>query len=123
MKKSLLAMALLVCGTAFSADFSVGIRIGPPPPPRVLRHRPPEPGPGFFWVDGYWYPERGRYRWHEGYWTRPPYDGAVWVTPRYEGGQFFEGRWHGDRGDRGHDHHWDRDRERDYHGRDRDDRR
>jgi hypothetical protein len=120
MKKSLLATALLACGMAFGADFSVGIRIGPPPPPRVVHHRPPEPGPGYFWVDGYWYPEGGRYHWHEGYWTRPPYEGATWVAPRYEGGEFFEGRWHGDRGDFRHDHQWDHSRERDYHRDDRD---
>jgi hypothetical protein len=123
MKKKLFAMAVFAAGTIFAADFSVGIRIGPPPAPRVIRVRPPNPGPGFFWVDGYWYPAGGRYRWHDGYWTRPPYGGANWIGPRYEGGQFFEGHWGGPRGDRPHDHRYDHNRERDYHGHDRDDRR
>jgi hypothetical protein len=124
MKKTLLALALFAGGTLFAADFSVGIRIGPPPPPRVVRiERPRAPGPDYVWVEGYQYPVGNRYRWHEGYWTRPPYEGAAWLGPRYEGGQFFEGHWGGPRGDRGHDHQWDRNRERDFHGRDHDDRR
>lgn len=119
--KKVLALALFAGGTIFAADFNLGIRIGPPPPPRVVRIQPRAPGPGFIWVQGYWYPVGRRYRWHDGYWTRPPYEGANWIGPRYEGGQFFEGRWGGPRGERGHDHQWDRDRrERDYHGRDRD---
>src|SRR3954453_20465934 len=121
MKKSVLALALMTGGTILAADFSVGINIGPPPPPRVVRVHPREPGPGYAWVEGYWYPVGNRYRWHDGYWTRPPYDGAAWLAPRYEGQRFYEGHWGGQRGDREHDHRWDRDRrERDYRGRDRD---
>jgi hypothetical protein len=120
MKKTLLALLLLVGGTSF-AQLSIGVRIGPPPPPRIVHARPRAPGPDYFWVDGYWYPVGGRYRWHNGYWTRPPYGGARWIGPRYEGGQFFEGYWEGDRGRFDHDHRWDRDRNRDFgHDRDRD---
>ncbi len=112
-RATMLAVILLACGSAF-ADISIGIRIGPPPPPRVVRILPPRPGPDFFWIEGYWYPAGKHYKWHEGYWTRPPYPGAHWVMPRYDGGQFFEGYWEGDRGRMAHDHHWDRDRDRDY---------
>ena len=105
---------LLAAGTMLAADFSVGIRIGPPPAVRVERARPRSPGPGYVWINGYWYPEGGRYRWHSGYWTREPYGGARWMGPRYEGGQFYEGYWEGDRGKVGHDHRWDRDKTRDY---------
>jgi len=118
MKKTLLAILLLAGGSSF-AQLSVGVRIGPPPPPRVIHARPRAPGPEYFWVDGYWYPAGGRYRWHNGYWTRPPYGGARWIGPRYDGGQFFEGYWEGDRGRFDHDHRWDRDRARDF-DRDRD---
>src|SRR5450631_1865682 len=112
--KTLFAAMLLTAGLGFG-QVSVGIRIGPPPPPRVVRVRPVAPGPGYFWVDGYWYPNGNRYRWHEGYWTRPPYEGAHWVGPRHEGGMFFEGFWDGPRGHFDHDHRWDRDRgRRDY---------
>lgn len=88
--KKLLAAMLLTAGLGFG-QVSLGIRIGPPPAPRVVRVRPVAPGPGYFWVDGYWYPDGGRYHWHEGYWTRPPYAGAHWVGPRHEGGMFYAG--------------------------------
>ena len=58
------------------AQVSFGIRIGAPPPPLRYEARPPAPGPGFAWVDGYYEPFNGNYRWHPGYWNRPPYAGA-----------------------------------------------
>ena len=112
MKEKLLAMALVAAATVFGADISIGIRIGPPPPARVVRVLPASPGPGFIWVGGYWYPSGNHYKWHEGYWTRPPYEGAVWVGPRHEGGLFYDGYWEGPRGRWEHDHRWDRDRGR-----------
>ena len=115
MKKSLFAVILLAAGTAFAADLSVGISIGPPPPPRVVHARPVSPGPDFMWIEGYWYPVGGHYRWHDGYWTRPPYAGARWILPRHDAGRFYEGYWEGERGRREHDHRWDRDHgRRDY---------
>jgi hypothetical protein len=119
MKTKLLLSMILAAGTMLAADFSIGVRIGPPPVPRVERVHPVAPGPGYIWVDGYWYPEGSRYRWHSGYWTREPYAGARWVGPRYVGGQYYQGYWEGERGKVGHDHRWDRDRNRDY-DRDRD---
>lgn len=109
MRNKLLALVLLGGSTVFG-QVSVGIRIGPPPPPRVVRVRPVSPGPGYVWVDGYWYPQGRHYVWHQGYWTRAPYQGATWFGPRYENGQFFQGHWGGGRGDYNHDHRWDRDR-------------
>lgn len=108
MKTKLLALTFLAAGAIF-AQVSVGISIGAPPPPRVLAVRPAAPGPDWVWVDGYWYPVNGRYRWHAGYWTRAPYGGARWIAPRYEGRQYFAGYWDGDRGRFEHDHRWDRD--------------
>ena len=69
-RTALLAAMLLASVSALDAQVSVGIRIGPPPHPRVVRVQPAQPGPGFVWVDGYWYPDGRRYRWHDGYWTR-----------------------------------------------------
>jgi hypothetical protein len=89
----------------------VGIVIGPPPPPRVVRVMPPSPGPEFMWVPGYWYPVGSRYRWHAGYWSRPPYPGARWIEPRHDGQRYFGGYWEGDRGRFEHDHRWDHDRD------------
>jgi hypothetical protein len=113
MKTRLLALTLLTVGGLF-AQVSLGIRIGPPPAPRVIAVRPGSPGPGYMWVDGYWYPEGGRYRWHAGYWSRPPYAGAHWIGPHHDGERFYAGYWDGDRGRFEHDHRWDRDRDRDY---------
>jgi hypothetical protein len=119
MKKTLLALLLLAAGSSF-AQVSIGVRIGPPPPPRVVRVQPRAPGPGYFWVDGYWYPVGNHYKWHNGYWTRPPYGEARWIGPRYEGDRFFEGYWEGGGRRVEHDHRWDRDHDRDYgHDRDR----
>lgn len=111
--KKLIAVALLAASTMFG-QVSIGIRIGAPPAPRVVRVRPVAPGPGYIWVDGYWYPQGNHYRWHDGYWTLAPYEGAFWVGPRWEGGMFFEGYWGGPRNQHfDHDHRWDRDRDRD----------
>jgi hypothetical protein len=110
----LLVAMLLAGGAAFAAQFSVGIRIGPPPRPRVVRVEPQRPGADFIWIDGYWYPVGRKYAWHPGYWTRPPYQGARWVGPRHDGQQFFVGYWEGDQGRMDHDHHSDRNRTRDF---------
>jgi len=117
--KKLIAAVLLTVGMAFG-QVSIGVRIGPPPPPRVVRVRPVAPGPDYFWVDGYWYPSRNRYAWHEGYWTRPPYAGAHWISPRHDRGMFYEGYWETPRGRFEHDHRWDRDRRNRDFDRDRD---
>lgn len=69
----------------------------PPPPPSYAYQRPSLPGPGYYWVDGYWNFFGRRYVWVPGYWMRPPYAGAYWVAPRYSGGRFFLGFWGGGR--------------------------
>ena len=114
-RTALLATMLLASGAVIDAQVSFGIRIGPPPQPRVVRVLPARPGPEFVWIDGYWYPSGSHYKWHDGYWTRPPYEGARWIAPHHDGQQYFEGYWDGERGHVQHDHHWDRDRRnRDY---------
>jgi WXXGXW repeat (2 copies) len=115
-RTALLAAMLLATVGVVDAQISIGIRIGPPPPPRVVRVLPATPGPEFMWVEGYWYPAGRHYRWHEGYWTRPPYEGARWVEPHHDGEQFFMGYWEGDRGRVEHNHRWDRERDRDHDG-------
>src|SRR5215472_7062819 len=115
---------LLLAGTLFAgapaafSQVSIGIVIGAPPRPRAIAVRPPCPEPDnqdqYAWIDGYWYPVEGHYYWHRGYWTRPPYVGAVWVVPRYDDGRYYGGYWQGANGRFEHDHHWDRDRDRDW---------
>jgi hypothetical protein len=116
---------LLAPASVAEAQVSFGIRIGEPPPPRAYRV-PPRPGPDYVWVEGYQYPQGGHYVWHNGYWTRPPYEGAYWVAPYHVGGHYYAGRWEGSRGIVAHDHRWDRGDRRDERRdprKDRDDRR
>jgi hypothetical protein len=93
MKTVLLAALLLATASTMRAQVSVGIVIGAPPPPRVVVAVPERPGPEFVWVEGYWYPVGNHYRWHGGYWTRPPYEGARWVGPRHNGERYYTGYW------------------------------
>ena len=113
MKTKLLALVLLASGTIF-AGITLGIHIGAPPAPRVVV-QPASPGEGYMWVGGYWYPVEGKYQWHDGYYSRPPYEGAVWVSPRHDGEQYYSGYWQGPGRERvEHDHDSDRDHDRDY---------
>lgn len=122
-----LAILVVLLGPLPSAhaEFSFGIRISEPPPPRVSRV-PPCPGADYVWVEGYYFPddhyvwvdgyqyaEEGHYSWHEGYWTRPPYQGASWVEPHHADEQYYYGHWAGARGVIAHDHRWDREKQRD----------
>ena len=113
-KAALLAVAILCGVSAVRAQVSIGIMIGAPPPPRVYVE-PRRPGPSYVWVEGYWYPAGHHYRWHAGYWTMPPYEGAYWVRPHYEHGRYFVGYWGREQGRVEHEHRWDRDRDRDFH--------
>ena len=112
-KLLLIAVFVIPFAAASHAQISVGIQIGAPPPPRVLAVVPTSPGPDFVWVEGYWYPVGKHYKWHAGYWTRPPYAGAHWVAPHHDGERYFAGYWDGDRGHVDHDHQWDHDKDRD----------
>ena len=114
MRAMLLAAMLMSTVSIAGAQVSLGIRIGAPPAPRVVHVQPARPGPDYVWVEGYWYPVSVHYRWHDGYWTRPPYVGAHWVAPRHDGHQYFAGYWDGDHGRIEHDHRWDHGHDRDY---------
>jgi YXWGXW repeat-containing protein len=103
---------LLAPAAAAQAQVTFGIRVGEPPAARAYRV-PPQPGPDYVWIEGYQYPQGGRYVWHNGYWTRPPYEGAYWVDPYYSGGRYYAGEWEGSRGNVRHNHSWDRGNQRD----------
>ena len=98
---STLMVVMLLSGESAFSQVSIGVRIGPPPPPRVVRVIPRRPSVAYVWVDGFWEPHGRQYRWHNGYWTRPPYAGARWVAPRYDRQIYFEGYWSGNRDRRG----------------------
>jgi len=97
MKTKLMAMLIVAGGSLFAQHLSVGVGIGAPgyygvrpvaPLPVVVgAYRPPCPGPGYAWIDGYY----GAYgNWIGGYWTLPPYAG-YWGGPRYAGPGFRAG--------------------------------
>jgi hypothetical protein len=122
MKLKLMGLLMIAGGSLFAQPrFSIGVGIGAPAPVVVAGYRPPCPGPGYVWIDGY-YDNYGR--WFEGYWAAPPYEGAYWIAPRYYGGHFYSGYWGGARSyDRGfresREHEW-REREHVDHGREYD---
>lgn len=89
--------ALLTAGLLFTATpakaeshFSIGIGIGPGyyAPPPVVVYRPPYPGPGYYWVDGYYDPYGS---WTAGYWAPPyvrSYGYGYAARPYYRGGYY-----------------------------------
>ena len=108
MKSKVLALFLVAGSSLFAGPrvfFGIGFGGGyappppvhyyaPPPPPPVYAYaRPYAPGPGYAWVNGYWYPSGPRYAWRAGYWARPPYVGARWYGPRYDGRRYHPGYW------------------------------
>ena len=111
-KTALLAGMLLLGMRILHAQGSAGIKIGPPPFPRVVSTAGQvSPGPGFVWIAGYWYPVEGHYLWRDGRWVRPPYAGAAWVPPHHDGQRYFPGYWEGKRARAERDHSSDRDRD------------
>ena len=61
----------------------VGIDVGGPPPGLRAEVSITSPGPGYYWVPGYWDWVNAEWSWIPGTWVRPPHAHAVWVTPRY----------------------------------------
>jgi hypothetical protein len=104
MKTKLMTLLLVAGGSVFAQTrFSIDVHFGAPvyyrpaqvvPAPVVTAYRPPCPGAGYVWIDGY---SDGYGRWFDGYWASPPYAGAYWVAPRFYGGRFNAGHWGGAR--------------------------
>jgi hypothetical protein len=61
----------------------VGIEVVGPPPGVRAEVTIASPGPGYFWVPGYWDWVNTDWVWVPGAWVRPPHERAVWVAPRY----------------------------------------
>jgi hypothetical protein len=84
MALAILAGTLMTGSSLFAQSrFSVGIGIGAPgyyAPPPVAVYRPPYPGPGYYWVDGYYDPYGA---WIAGYWAAPAYGYGYGYAPRY----------------------------------------
>ena len=105
-KLNLLAGALTLTALTAPAIAQIHVYIGSAPPPLRYETRPPMPGQGYVWTDGYWANSGGHYVWRGGAWQRPPYAGAYWSHPHYD---------HYDRGWQVHEGHWDHEDHGDHH--------
>jgi hypothetical protein len=109
MKMKWFAGALVVASLSAPAFAQVSVYLGATPPPLRYERRPPPPGEGFVWVNGYWGNDGRRYVWVPGRWNRPPYAGAYYVHPHYDrypnGWRMHEGYWSHEEHDDHHD--WD----------------
>ena len=79
------------------------VYVSAPPPPTVVEYRSVQPGPGYFWIDGYWDWTGYDWYWIAGSWyaSRPGY---FYVRPSYvsSGGRWVyqRGYWNGSGGRR-----------------------
>ena len=114
MKLSFIYALLLAAAIVTPSAAQVSVYIGSAPPPLRMETRGSMPGPGYAWVEGYWVPNGRHYRWVQGRWDRPPYEGAHWNHAHYDhyqqGWQLHEGHWDHEDHDNGHgeDHHDER---------------
>ena len=73
--------------------------VQPAPPADQIEVIPPQPGPAFVWVGGYWFWDvgLGHYVWRNGYWGRPPYGHHFWVRDHWVRGPhgyvYVRGHW------------------------------
>lgn len=78
----LLACALggAVAGVTLPAAAQVygGIYVQTAPPAPIYETVPVAPGPGYYWVAGYWSWNGYRYVWVHGRYSYPPYAGQTW---------------------------------------------
>lgn len=74
------ALGAAVAGAALpaAAQVSAGIYVQTGPPAPVYEAAPAAPGPGYYWVPGYWTWNGNRYIWTHGRYAYPPYSGATW---------------------------------------------
>ena len=77
-----LSLALSACVVGPPTGYSVGFVTTAPPAP-IFESPGLAPGPGWFWINGYWSWNGGRYVWSHGYWQAPR-RGYRWVPNRWE---------------------------------------
>ncbi len=88
---SLLAMTAGCVVAVRPAPVAVAYTAGPEevtvsedPPAAIVETIGIAPGPGYFWVGGYYHWYGSRWGWVRGRYEVPPRRGAVWIGPRYE---------------------------------------
>lgn len=91
-------------GYGYDADYvgyagpsgSVYASVAPPAP--LVEVVPPQPGPGYAWINGYWGWDGQRYVWNRGSWGLPPGPGYAWQPYGWvaagPGYRFVPGRWY-----------------------------
>jgi WXXGXW repeat (2 copies) len=106
MKRKLAILFLALTGSALAGGrIFVGLGVGGwGPVAPVVAYAPPPiaypspvvaayPGPGYTWINGYYYPVGPRWVWRAGYWAPRPWAGAAWASPRWVGGRWYAGYW------------------------------
>jgi hypothetical protein len=73
-----LGSATLGATAPASAQAYGGIYVQTGPPAPIYEPVPSAPGPGYYWVGGYWQWNGYRYVWTRGHYAYPPYGGATW---------------------------------------------
>lgn len=85
---ALSALSLFLGGcVVYPADsyydpYYVGGVVAVPPPAPLVEAYGPAPGPGYFWISGYWSWVGGRHVWVRGHWAARR-AGYRWVTQRW----------------------------------------
>ncbi|GAB5545586.1 MAG: hypothetical protein SangKO_053460 [Sandaracinaceae bacterium] len=83
------------CATRARVRYATYVEAAPPAP--QVEYTSPVPGPGYVWVNGYWYWNGYEYTWVRGHWAVAPGAGYVWVRSGYvhvDGDyRFVPGRW------------------------------
>jgi hypothetical protein len=82
--------------TVYAEPGEVIVNAAPPAP--IYETVAVAPGPGYFWIGGYYHWSGGRWVWYRGHYERPPHPGARWIAPRYvvrgNARVYIRGYWH-----------------------------
>lgn len=75
-------------GAALPAAAQVygGVYVQTAPPAPIYETAPVAPGPGYFWVGGFWQWNGYRYAWTRGHYAYRPYAGATWHAGHWVSG-------------------------------------
>ena len=84
--RALIPAILCLAPLVSSAQISVNVSVGVPPPALPVYEQPPIPADGYIWTPGYWAwgDDIQDYYWVPGTWVEAPQPGYLW-TPAYWG--------------------------------------